>query len=263
MIFYFNQKGEQLGLCGERVFQGSTKTNGVVMVCPATNANTVTARFELADEKTTCEIIMTRDQSFDVCKFQDTNGDLYSAWSCDMPNYVTQFAGVVRVQFFITSVEGVKKSTATTSFSVEEGVPSTEPEKFDTYNDLLNALTRISNDLETLKNNAGTSLYKHSVSGEFYDNLTNERVVIESLKIIDNSNAEITSINLMSRMNNALSITGSLTVEGSASNTYTPIKYSTNYGIPILSCIDHDSVSVRLMIFSSNSVSNWTCSKLQ
>ena len=140
MFFYFNASGVPLSMIHERVFQGSNRVNKVYFACPIFKGNIVNVAFTLPDGTSLPQQLMTLNENQELTGVYDENGKTFSIWEYEIPSIVTILPGTVTMQFFITSSQGELTATAGVQFNVEKGVPVVEPERGDTYQEVLDFL---------------------------------------------------------------------------------------------------------------------------
>ena len=148
MIFFYDANGVLLKNTLERVFQGSNKANTVYFVCPTAKTNTITLACKLPNGEYTSQHLM--ELTDELSGVYDKNDNLYSMWEYSIPSAITSYMGKVQMQFFINSTN-ISIATETASFMVEKGVVVIDPEKGDSYKELLNLVTDLSPSYEAVK----------------------------------------------------------------------------------------------------------------
>ena len=138
MIFYFNAVGLAVGSVPTRVFQGSNKASEIIFACPTDKSNVVEVAFTLANGKSTPCFLMDSIKS--VGGVFDNEGEEFNFWKFSLLSNITYACGPVNVQFFVNNATGERLATATCSFMVEKGVIAEEPEKTDTWEQVVSKL---------------------------------------------------------------------------------------------------------------------------
>lgn len=132
MIFFFNERGYSIQEYPEDIYQGSVGKT-IYFVAPFSVAtNTIGVAFTLPNGKRTAMDMLTPlNGSLPLTGVQAPSGKTFAIWQYTMPAILTDYAGIVQVQFFINSVTGTyitdTLATSTVSFSVLDGVPPVEP----------------------------------------------------------------------------------------------------------------------------------------
>lgn len=148
MIFIINAQGTTKGVLYEPVYQGSNGANQIILVAPFAQNVSPTVAFTLPNGIQTEPLLMT--------PFQDTTGEIlydadknaYNIWSADIEYPITEFAGVVDVQFTLYLGSRKVLGTYTSAFEVGKGVPTSLPEvpSIDVYEQILDYLSSINAD---------------------------------------------------------------------------------------------------------------------
>lgn len=139
MIFYFNSDGSQVAVTPEKIYQGSNKASTIYFICPTAKTNGVSVAFTLPDGTVSEISQMSLLENFSI----PTDTDTVYCWSYHLPSSVTAVFGNVTVQFYISCVDGEVTATASSTFYVERGVPVVEPERGDSYLELLSKIVEI------------------------------------------------------------------------------------------------------------------------
>lgn len=173
MIFYFNADGSQLGVLPEKVYQGSNKASTIYFVCPTHKDNIVCVAFTLPDGTDVPKEVMSFLTNFEL----DGSKTAY-CYKYDLPLSITSIAGNVNVQFYICSNSGEITSTAKTTFYVERGVNTVEPEKGDSYLQVLTFISDINSRLKKCEvidsslSKTSTNSIQNKVVSEALDNVS-------------------------------------------------------------------------------------------
>ena len=173
MIFYFNADGSQLGVLPEKVYQGSNKASTIYFVCPTHKDNIVSVAFTLPDGTDVPKEVMSFLTNFEL----DGIKTAY-CYKYDLPLSITGLAGNVNVQFYICSDGGEITSTAKTTFYVERGVNAVEPEKGDSYLQVLTFISDINSRLKKCEvidsslSKTSTNSIQNKVVSEALDNVS-------------------------------------------------------------------------------------------
>lgn len=150
MIFFTDNDGTIIKSLPSPVYQGSANTNNVYLVAPfAANAQ-VTVAFQLPNGTWTTPAMMTQESALNG--IVDAQGRTYAGWSYSIPNSVTQYYGVVTVQFFFYGTNsGVVTASSSTTITVGKGVPIVLPDTptDEIYEQILNALSQITTELSS------------------------------------------------------------------------------------------------------------------
>lgn len=153
MIFFANAEGTITKIITEPVYQGSALASRVVLVAPFPNAM-VTVAFTLPNGvHTSVNLTMPNMVQQDLQGIIAPTGQKYNAWTYLLPRAITEYAGVVSVQFFVTSgVSGQILATFTTTLTVQKGVPAVLPETptQDIYEQILEHLTIVEEKLNSV-----------------------------------------------------------------------------------------------------------------
>ncbi len=173
MIFYFNADGSQLGVLPEKVYQGSNKASTIYFVCPTHKDNIVCVAFTLPDGTDVPKEVMSFLTNFEL----DGSKTAY-CYKYDLPLSITSIAGNVNVQFYICNGGGEITSTAKTTFYVERGVNAVEPEKGDSYLQVLTFISDINSRLKKCEvidsslSKTSTNSIQNKVVSEALDNVS-------------------------------------------------------------------------------------------
>ena len=262
MIFYFNVKGESVGITPERIFQGGKNANAITFVGAVADVDVVSARFEYDVDLKVENALLKRDDNFSAIKLSDEFGNGYTAWTCDLPACVSAKSGLVNLQFFITTPTGSVISTSAVSFDVEDGVDSSEPVKSDTYEQVLESLSALKAQVDNLElggneeteTSTGTKLYRYKVNGTFIDHMSNTTFRMVDLVFISTRNLDISQYELTYAMRTSLAfIDGYVEDPGLefSSQRYLPIKVFSGAGINSILMMDHMGPTVKEFIFEN------------
>ncbi len=143
MIYFFDSNGALLSFSPERVFQGAQKVNCVYFICPTARQNVVTAHFILQNGEIMESQLMTPVLDNSLSTAITLEGRAVNVWECTVPSSVTQQKGLVSVVFSVISALGEKLVTCKTYFTVEEGEQLSQPEKTDSYEQVLSFLASL------------------------------------------------------------------------------------------------------------------------
>lgn len=125
MIFFAGNDGTIIKTLPTPVYQGASNTNTIYLFAPFANNLDATVAFQLPNGVWTERKLMTYSNK--ISGVTDADGAVYSGWTYDIPNTVTQYAGTVTVQFFFYTKNETNPSVITassrTSFTVGRGVP--------------------------------------------------------------------------------------------------------------------------------------------
>ncbi len=130
MIFYFDLNGNNIGAIKSDVYQGSNKASEIIFACPTDKLNSVSVAFVLPNGVSSTYYLMESVEGANGVFTSE--GFEFNFWKILLPISVTCLAGVVGVQFFVSS-SSETMSTSTIDFVVERGIEATEPEKTDSF----------------------------------------------------------------------------------------------------------------------------------
>jgi hypothetical protein len=171
MIFIAKSDGTLSRVIPSSVNQGSVGVNELVLIAPYPKASAVTAAFILPNGIRTKPNLATLTEIADFIE-----GEHYNAWVFELTAAITEFAGNVTVQFFVTSGEKVL-ATYSDTFSVAKGAMPEPPGEIteDVYNDILTAygeasarLTTAESDISSIKEDIGADYTYGTMKGRIY-----------------------------------------------------------------------------------------------
>ena len=147
MLYFLEATGSIVRVVPERIYQGSSEGNKIMLIAPFANTVMAEVVFKLPDGQLTLpyklNYIGSMQESAEkaICKMH--------AWQTILPITVTQHYGGVEVQFYFTSSKNEKIASAVTSFIVERGLLPTLPDSptEDVYQQLKESLATIQSDL--------------------------------------------------------------------------------------------------------------------
>lgn len=137
MIFYADGEGTIFKAYPTQVYQGSAEANRVIFVAPFATSNMVNAYFQLPHGVYAGPYLMTNKgllMNNDVPV--ELDGAVLNTWELKVPSAVTQYAGVVKAQFFALYNSNEENeedrhneviATSQTSFTVQKGIPAGLP----------------------------------------------------------------------------------------------------------------------------------------
>ena len=182
MNFYCDSQGVVFYVDAERIFQGSLGANKIRLIGQFPSTAQVLVAYELPDGTKTSPKIMTSVATLE--QVQAPNGGLYSIWESligaspkiddngnvvtddngdvvyDLIPAITALYGTVKVQFFVYGasngkLNGQVLAVASSSFTVEKGVPAEIPEfDLDDGTTLLQNILAVVANYETIVENA-------------------------------------------------------------------------------------------------------------
>lgn len=149
MVYLANLSGTTYLTESTPIYQGSSIVNTITIVCPLPKTSNATVTFKLPNGMPTQPKLMTRQgESF----IGENIIGVLNAWSVELDQYVTNYAGTVEVQFDFYRGYGNENNSAIlssfkTAFEVQPGiVPSLPPTPTQTiYEEILSALTNVEN----------------------------------------------------------------------------------------------------------------------
>lgn len=147
MLYFLDATGNILRVVPERIYQGSSEGNKIMLVAPFANTVTTEVVFKLPDGQFTLPYTlhyigqMQESTEKTMCKMH--------AWQCVLPITITQNYGEVEIQFYFTSTKNEKIASAVTSFIVERGLLPVLPDSptEDVYQKIKESLATIQADL--------------------------------------------------------------------------------------------------------------------
>lgn len=160
MIFFFDSDGNLFRSVPETVYQGSNNHNKIYVIAPFAQSSAVSVAFKLPNGTNTVSSLCTLTPATgELADYIDknTNESLF-VWALNIPAWVTDYAGNVTAQFFITA-SGSTLATSSVQFTVLQGVSPAVPSNGDlesvieAFSDLLTEWQQYKNDLETAVNN--------------------------------------------------------------------------------------------------------------
>ena len=124
MIFFFDTDGNLFRSVPENVYQGSNAHNKLYVIAPFSQSSVVSVAFRLPNGKRTvsslCSLTPATVELADY--IAKNSGEKLSAWALNIPAWVTDYAGNVTAQFFITDAT-TQVATSSVQFPVLQGVP--------------------------------------------------------------------------------------------------------------------------------------------
>lgn len=160
MIFFFDSDGNLFRSVPESVYQGSNNHNKIYVIAPFAQSSAVSVAFKLPNGTNTVSSLCTLTPATgELADYIDknTNESLF-VWALNIPAWVTDYAGNVTAQFFITA-SGSTLATSSVQFTVLQGVSPAVPSNGDltsvieAFSNLLAEWQQYKNDLETAVNN--------------------------------------------------------------------------------------------------------------
>ncbi len=171
MIFIAKADGTLSRVIPSAVNQGSIGVNELVLIAPYPKGSAVTAAFILPNGIRTTPTLSSATEIPDVIE-----GNTYNAWVFELTAAITEYAGNVTVQFYVTSANGVLATYADT-FAVAKGVMPEMPDDptDDVYNNILAAygeasarLTTAESDISSIKADIGADYTSGTIKGRIY-----------------------------------------------------------------------------------------------
>ena len=157
MIYFGNAQGDITKIISEPIYQGSNLASDIVFIAPFSNV-TVCVAFVLPNGIIT-KLSMMNNQvvsnmseiGLQDCDLKNSKGTSYNAWRYLVDASLTEYAGVVKVQFYVFAGSSTILSTYTTTFNVQKGVKPTLPTPLNSesveYNAIYQYLTGLNQDL--------------------------------------------------------------------------------------------------------------------
>lgn len=146
MVYLIDLSGTTKLIESEPIYQGSSLANRITLLAKMTSGNVITAAFRLPNGLSTTPHLMTSGKTITI------GGEPYNSWSYTLDEPITEYAGIVDVQFFV--YQGYENLTASailatykTSFEVLPGVVSELPltPSQTIYEEILTALSNSEN----------------------------------------------------------------------------------------------------------------------
>ncbi len=147
MIFYFNASGDSIGTSPERVYQGSNKANKLYVVCPIPRNAVVSVTYELPNGETSASFIMNSVMLENHKEMVDKYGITFNMWEVSLEEIASAYCGCVGVQFTFNLSSGEVLKSSYQRFYVERGIEVEEPEKGDSYQEILTFLSALNSRL--------------------------------------------------------------------------------------------------------------------
>lgn len=160
MIFFFDSDGNLFRSVPETVYQGSNNHNKIYVIAPFAQSSAVSVAFKLPNGTNTVSALCTLTPATgELADYIDknTNESLF-VWVLNIPAWVTDYAGNVTAQFFITA-SGSMLATSSVQFTVLQGVSPAVPSNGDlesvieAFSNLLAEWQQFKNDLQAAVNN--------------------------------------------------------------------------------------------------------------
>jgi hypothetical protein len=158
MIYFGNAQGDITKIISEPIYQGSNNASDIVFIAPFSNV-TVCVAFVLPNGFVSTLNIMNNEAvgnmseiSLQDCDLKNNNGTSYNAWRYLVDRSLTEYAGVVKVQFYVFAGSNTILSTYTATFNVLKGVRPAIPVAQDEdpfYEKLYGRITAIEQNINT------------------------------------------------------------------------------------------------------------------
>lgn len=150
MIFIAKADGSLSRVIPSAVNQGSVGVNELVLIAPYPKVSAVTAAFILPNGIRTKPNLATLTEIPDVIE-----GTAYNAWVFELTAAITEYAGNVTVQFYVTSADEKVLATYADTFPVAKGGKPEMPDAptDDIYNQILTAYSNVDARLSTAEGN--------------------------------------------------------------------------------------------------------------
>lgn len=158
MIYFGNAQGDITKIISEPIYQGSNNASDIVFIAPFSNV-TVCVAFVLPNGFVSTLNIMNNEAvgnmseiNLQGCDLKNNNGTSYNAWRYLVDRSLTEYAGVVKVQFYVFAGSNTILSTYTATFNVLKGVRPVIPIAQDEdpfYERLYGRITAIEQDINT------------------------------------------------------------------------------------------------------------------
>lgn len=188
MIFYFNASGDSIGMAPERVYQGSNKANKLYVVCPIPRSAVVSVTYELPNGERSASFIMNGVMLENHKEMVDKYGITFNMWEVSLEEIASAYCGCVGVQFTFNLSDGAVLKSSYQRFYVEKGIEVEEPEKGDSYQEILSFLSTLNSRLVNVENTASQNHTTLASVKENVDILTND-FGEQAVKIANNENS--------------------------------------------------------------------------
>ena len=156
MIFFFDGLGNSIKSIPESINQSSNNASRIWFVMPTAPTNVVTVAFTLPNGQYSKPRIMTNATDGlglvnNGVEITDNDDQICNAWFYDVPKNLTTFAGKLKLQFTVTTAQGVEITTDSPEITIIKGAPSyTLPAPENEYQAIINAISAINLTLENL-----------------------------------------------------------------------------------------------------------------
>ena len=184
MIFIINNEGTTTSAIYENVYQGSNNANRIVLLAPFASTSQVTVSFKLPNGQVSEPYVMSLLKGFDQAVLDIlAEGKSLNAWHISIDSVITQYAGIVGVQFALYTGNETVQNTYPSSFEVIASIPNELPETptQDVYTQILEHLASLSADLNNETDGKAISYIRYKAPSEFLLNGTDATDVTVSL----------------------------------------------------------------------------------
>ena len=151
MIFIINNEGTTTSAIYEPVYQGSNNANRIVLLAPFASTSQVTVSFKLPNGQVSGPHVMSLLKGFDQAVLDVlAEGKSLNAWYISIDSIITQYAGVVDVQFALYTGNETVQNTYPSTFEIIAGTPIELPQAptQDVYAQILDYLSTLSAGLD-------------------------------------------------------------------------------------------------------------------
>lgn len=124
MNFFCDSGGNIFHVDSEKVYQGSVNANKIYFIGAFPSFCEVTARFQLPNGTFTEPQLLTKVNLETLTEIQGKNGENFNVWYCLLNQIITQYYGIVSMQFNVIGTKNIVLATANSSFEILRGVPT-------------------------------------------------------------------------------------------------------------------------------------------
>lgn len=182
MIFIAKADGSLSRVIPSAVNQGSVGVNELVLIAPYPKVSSVTAAFILPNGIRTKPNLATLTEIPDVIE-----GTAYNAWVFELTAAITEYAGNVTVQFYVTSADEKVLATYADTFPVSKGGNPEMPDAptDDIYNQILTAYSNVDARISTAEGNIVS--IRGEIGADYASGTVKGRITTAESGIINNT----------------------------------------------------------------------------
>lgn len=176
MIFIINNEGTTTSAIYENVYQGSNNANRIVLLAPFASTSQVTVSFKLPNGIASGPYYMAPVDGFEQAVLDAlAEGKSLNAWYISIDSIITQYAGVVDVQFALYTGNETVQNTYPSTFEIIAGTPIELPQAptQDVYAQILEHLATLSADLNNETDKKAISYIRYKAPTRYLLNGSN------------------------------------------------------------------------------------------